>query len=239
MGTGTGLKGYLGLSFQGDLTGQGPSSAHFLPFVSESITEQIPRIDSAELRFTPDEGYSKQGLRTVAGDIVLEVTPMNLAIAAYAAMGGLVTDSHNDYFTHKLTMTNSSVVTGGAPVPSFTAFVGRDVSCANAYWNCVATGLTLDIANGEIAKMTLSLIGGAGVGDAVLTPTFNDVASAHIPWNSCSIQLSGAALCEASQFSINIANQLEFRPTICNSAYATSIKRSGFRQVRLLSLIHI
>jgi hypothetical protein len=235
MSAGAGTLGYFGIAFQDDLTGQADAtSVHFLPFVSESLVESIPRIETQELRYVHDEGYSHQGLRTVAGDIVLEPTPYALAIAAYATMGVLETDSHASYFTHKLQMRNDNLM-AGAPLPPFTCVVGRDVSCAQAFWNCQATGLTIDLNQGDIARLTLSIIGGAGMGDSDLgTPSFQDVGSSHMPWNVTSIALSGAASGrDFTQLSIAITNPMEARPTISTSDYASNFKRTGFRQVRV------
>lgn len=234
MSAGAGTLGYLGLAFQNDLTGQAnAASAHFLPFVSETLTEQVPRIDSQELRYTHDEGYSHHGVRIVSGDIVLEPTPYSLAIAAYATMGVLATTSHSSYFTHALRMRQGNLM-AGAPLPPFTALIGRDVSCAQAFWNCQATGFTVDISQGEIAKLTMNVIGGAAIGDADLgTPSFDDVQSSHMPWNVTSIQLSGAAALDFTQLSIAVTNAIEARPTVVTSDYASVFKRSGFRQVRV------
>lgn len=240
MSAGAGTLGYLGLALQNDLTGQANAdSMHFLPFVSESLTEQIPRIDTQELRHAHDEGYSHQGLRMVAGDIVLEPTPYSLAIAAYLTMGVLTTTSHASYFTHALQMRNDNLM-AGAPLPPFTAVVGRDVSCAQAFWNMQATGFTVDVNQGEIAKLTMSVIGGAAIGDADLgTPSFNDVASSHMPWNVTSIQLSGSAALDFTQLSIAVTNPIEARPTVVTSDYASVFKRSGFRQVRVNGTVDI
>ena len=231
-----GMRSYLGIGFQSahgvvaDVL-----SAHWLPFVSESLVENVPRIDSGEIRTTFDEGYSHQGLRTTAGDITLEPTPYTLAVLGYAALGGINTTSNASYNTHVL----SGLATQWSEkfaLPPFTLFVGRDCGSYTITKDCAANALSLSMANGELLKATLSVLGGslddkgADLSDSV---TYQEGAERHIPWNTTSISLAGAAIGNIISGTMGFNNNLAQIATMDTSVYPKRIKRTAKRQFTL------
>jgi len=238
MASGAGFLGYLGLTFQTSGSGWDNTafgtvgSAHWVPFVSESLVQSIPRIESGELRYAPDEPFTEPGLRTVAGDIVFEPTPYTLSLFAFAALGGL-TGTTSGSLRNRYINPIASNLASFSPVPLFTLVVGRDVGCAVQIKNCVVNQLTLEIAQGDILKGTASILGGHQQGFTEQTPTFSDVYSAHLPWDAASISLAGAADANFSTVGVTISNNLAAMPTIAATPYAAVYKRTGFRQIRV------
>lgn len=238
MASGAGFLGYLGMTFQTSGTGWDNTafgavgSAHWIPFVSESVTQSIPRIESGEIRYAPDEPFTEPGLRTVAGDIVFEPTPYTLSLFGFAALGALVGTTSGSLRNRYLTPIASNLA-AFSPVPLFTLVIGRDVGCAVQIKNCVVNQLTLEIAQGDILKATASILGGHQQGFAEQTPSFSDVYSAHLPWETASIQLAGAAAGDIISLNMSIANNLSARPVIDGTPYAAVYKRDNFRQIRV------
>ena len=112
-----GMRSYLGIGFQSahgvvaDVL-----SAHWLPFVSESLVENVPRIDSGEIRTTFDEGYSHQGLRTTAGDITLEPTYTAKTFAAFLAVARSNTDKGPLLFWNTFSSVDLSALAETVPI---------------------------------------------------------------------------------------------------------------------------
>jgi len=231
MGNGAGFKGYIGLAPQispGVMAST--SSAFWLPFISETLTEEIPRLDSAELRLSADEPYSHQGMRVLAGDIVLEPTPFTMAVVSYLTMGAITTTSNAAYNFHAVNGSGDDW-DDKFSVPAFSAMIARDVGSAIYALDCCVNALTLEIANGELLKATVSIIGGQGRGnsDVVSVVSFAEGGDKQLPWNACSLQLQGAAPDYIKSATVSINNNLEQTGVLDGEVYPTRIKRAGFR----------
>lgn len=237
-----GLRSYLGIGFQ---SAHGVAadvlSAHWLPFVTESLVEDVPRIDSGELRLALDEGYTHQGLRRTAGDIVMEPTPFTLAVLGYAAMGAIETTSVSGSRLHTITGIATEFSQKFA-LPPFTVFMGRDCGSYTVTKDFSANNLSFTIANGELLKATLSVIGGAldsKGADYSSSVSYLDGNEKHMPWNITSVSLGGSAAGDIINGTVSINNNLEAVGTIDGSNYAKRLKRSGRRQFRMdASVVH-
>jgi len=231
---GVGLQGYLGLGFQTAL-GSAPAtgSFHWLPFVSESLVLQAPRLQPSQVRLAHDEPFTYPGLRTVAGDIVLEPSAYSLAVALYAGLGLISTSSDTGFNLHTI-LPRSTVWNAKCALNPFTLRVARDISTALNYIDLVANAVTMEVTNGDLLRVTLSVIGGAaptGVDDSS-TPTFADSQGSLIPWNTCSLSIAGSGVDYIRSATISINNQLESRAALDGQLYPGRFKRAGFRQLR-------
>ena len=85
---GQGSRGYIG--YKKEVTwGEdiGGAATRFLPFISESLTPNIPELMSAAQRGILDEPISYQGEKSFGGDVVVEVHPHSIGHILRSALG--------------------------------------------------------------------------------------------------------------------------------------------------------
>ena len=68
---GYGIGGYLAISKQNSV-GTATSAFDYVPFVSESLSENIEQLQSENLRNVYDQPNQLEGINNVTGDIVFE-----------------------------------------------------------------------------------------------------------------------------------------------------------------------
>ena len=233
MPEGLGLQGYLGLAFQSAVGTTQTSSIHWLPILSETLTEDIAVLESRELRTRYNEPLVQQGLRAVAGDVIMEVDPHTIGALLHAAYGRTDTTSDTGKQLHQFIETTSAF-SERAPLQPFTVIVHRDVGSAFHYYDMYADQLTLDFSVDEYVKATLSLTGGAFKQAAAVTTSFYPEAlSPKIPWTACSMSLAGAAEDRFTSFQWKMENNIEVKGTLSSSYSPTRAKRSDFRKQRV------
>lgn len=237
---GSGLFSWLGIGFQSALgSGVAAGSMHWLPFVSESVTLNAARLSGAELRVAADEPYSHSGMQTVAGDIVLEPTPYAMAVALYAALGSISTSSVAGYNLHTITP-RGTMWAAKAALPALTLRMARDVTTAVIYTDLMANTVNLEVANGDLLKVTIGVIGGkTPTQNADTQPTFVDSAQFRLPWNTCSLSIAGAGVDYIRSLVLTVNNQLGARGTLDGQLYPGRYKREGWRQVRMQAALEM
>lgn len=231
MASGSGLKGAVGLAFQTTLTAAaGVGSCHWLPFVSETITLNQPRLDGASIRARADEPLSYQGVQQVAGDIVFEPDPYMLAVLGYATLGGAITSVQASWAWHSIYPNTSDF--SACCVPPFTLFIARDVGCGFRYYGCVANQLSIEYASGALAKATLSVIGMTGGGITQPTPTFVVDETKLLPWSVTSFGVAAAGAARMQALTLTVNNNLEMQATLAGVTAMQRVRRTNFRQFR-------
>ena len=81
-----GVKGHLGMGKE-TTWGDAVAAAVYLPLVSESINSNIEHVVSAALRGVIDEPAPYPGMKSIAGDIVMEVYPASFGHVLRSALG--------------------------------------------------------------------------------------------------------------------------------------------------------
>ncbi len=230
---GSGLGSSIGFGFQSANGAIQATSLHWLAFTSETLKEDIPPLESGQLRSRFNEPRAYQGQRTVGGDIVMEADAVNIGAFLHAAFGLTETTSGTGKKTHLFSETGSHWSTQ-SPLPAFSCIVNRDQTSAVAYYDLQANQLTLDINNGELVKATLGVVGGGVLPFATMTESYhNEIGNPKMTTEVASVEIGGAAVDYVSQLQIQLLNNLEARPTLTNSVYTGRVIRSGFRQCRV------
>ncbi len=156
----TGLAAQLGFSEE-TVYGTYVAPSRFMEFVSESMTQDVERMESAGLRggvrVLPSERWIP-GMKTVAGDITLEMLTTGLGLIFEHAFGGVATvNPMGTAYEH--TFTPDDLPTGGLSIQ-----IGKpDVSAAGVVHSFSYLGAR--IANfgikgtvGEIGEISLGII---------------------------------------------------------------------------------
>jgi hypothetical protein len=232
MASGIGLGGHIGLAFQSAIGTTQTGSVHWMPFISETLTQDISVMESAAMRARFDEGKSFQSSRVIGGDVVLQPDLVSLGALSHAVLGWTETTSSNNRYDHQIYPTTDSFAPG-APQQPFSLYVARDVGSEFHYFDCYANQLTINFAHGEFLGATLSVVGGGYATKALSTPAFiTEAAGPQIPWNITSVQFASAAVDNLQDFELVVNNQIEPRHTMTTSTSPHNFKRTGFRQVR-------
>lgn len=205
-----------------------------MPFLSESITPDVPELISQNMQGRFDEGEGYAGARNVAGTITNESQPISLGVALKAICGTptLVTSAAitahtflpaiDDFDSNviNIPMTMHKNLADGGQVPVF-----QDI---------VATRMELKVANGEFLTAALNYTGGS----VAAKTTSQDFGTLGITgkkwtWDVTSVQLGGAANVEFAELTVIQDEQASPRWTLQTTRDPARVKRDGFRQVRI------
>lgn len=235
MGDGLGLNAYFGIGFQSSEGVVQTGSVHWFRAVSDTLGEQIAVLESQALQNRYAEPQARQGLRTIAGELVVEAGPFELGALLHAALGKTVTTSGTGIKTHLITETASAFTIRKALQP-FTVFKYTDQGTGFQLQDCNANELALTFANGEFVKATLSVVGGVFSHAAILTPSYTaEPINQPFDFSTFSAQIGGTAYDYHSNLELKISNNLEARHTLNGKVYPSRLKRTGYRQVRISS----
>lgn len=227
---GYGTSATLGITFQNSYgTASGVSSTVFIPFVSENVGLEIPDLIPESKTGLFDEADSEGGPRSITGDISFEPRPIELGYFIKAVCGDAysVVSSGNIY-NHYFKPRTSDWDDSAANVP-FTLY--KDLATtddAMFHKDLVGTSLEFSIANGELLKGSMGVIGGTE--GTVTTQTASYHGGRYFTWDVTSVSLGGTANADIEQMTITLNENLEPSHTLNNSKYPSSIKRGGTKR---------
>jgi len=237
---GVGVAGYVGLAFQGSggYANVQATSVHWMPMISESIKANNEVMRSGTMRASYEETEPEFGLRSVGGDVVMEVDAVTVGALLKAAMGACATaiTSATGIRTHLFKAVNSATLfSPWTPMQPFTLFIGRDVGSQFVYHDCIANTLELSFANGEFNKATMGVLGLGGIMVASeMAPVYPlESAVPKQSWIANSVAYNGAAANFVQNMTFKLDNKIEVRPTLTSSNNALRMKRAGFREIRI------
>lgn len=234
-----GQNSWLFLSFQNSYGTFNTSSAHFLEFISESITLKKEQLVKQGMRSVIDQNDSVEGKNTLDGDINVEVNPYNLPVLFNAMMdpavsssGGLTTYVFNPI---QKDFDSNGV---GKPITAF-LFPGFDTSSVgDRFSDLMATNLEISYTGGDFIKAKLSLLGKAQFSTTFLTtPAYPEAE--NVAWHTSSITMNNSWQCSIEELTVTIDQPAEGKYPLCRSFLASErrnpkrIKRAGPRTVNI------
>jgi hypothetical protein len=227
---GYGMGGHLGLCFQETSGVAFTSSFHWLPILSESLTEGKPPVISEAMRGRFEEGPTFEGVNEIGGEIVAEADPIIMGKffkAWFGQSSGTLTTS---VYVHEF-VPRTSDFNSKCAVPPLTAQVYRDAGSAGQYSDLCCNELSIEIAHGAIIKYTGTFIGMGFTKVAKSTPTY--LTGSEFTWDQTSIEIAGAAVEDITQMSVKLSNNLEAKGTLDGNKTPNRIKRAGFRTIEI------
>lgn len=224
-----GQRGHVGFQFQNSF-GTVSSAAVYVPFVSESLQEKIPRIVADGMRSRYESGPRFAGFKEIGGDLVTEIHPIAIGFLLKGWCGQASGTLATSAYTHTFNPVTADWDTKSA-LPPLTMEVYRDVGSAMQYYDQLVNGFTIDIAHGKLLKATMSLIG-ANAQKAVKT-TASYYPGSEYTWNQCSVSIGGTAMTGITQLTIKGDNALEAKGTLDGSLGPNRILRNGVRKLEI------
>ncbi len=227
-----GQDGHVGISFQQSFGTSFVDSMHFFPFVNETLTEKIEEIQSESLATRYEEPDPYAGMRSVEGEINFEIHPHLVGYLLKAWCGQSSGGSFvGSCYQNRFLPSNVEFTDEVAALPPITLEVYRDTGSAYLYYDCLANGLTLEIAQGALYKASLSVIGANFDWSAKQTATYEQ--GSFYTWDVTSVQLAGSGLDKASTFTITLNNNLEGKAYLDGTKTFSRILRNGYRTIEV------
>jgi len=224
----------IGIAFQashGDaVTDVG--SFYPMPFLSESVTPNVPELISMNMQGRFDEGEAYAGARNVGGTISNESQPVSLGVALKAICGTSTIVSSNAIFTHTFKPATSDFDTNVINIPLTMWKNLADAGQVPVYQDLVATRLELSVTNGEFLTAALNLTGGV-VAAKTTSQALAVAEGKKWTWDVTSIELGGAANTEISALTVIQDESDTPRWTLQTSRDPARVKRDAHRQIRI------
>jgi len=229
---GYGQNAKIGISFQNSY-GAGQSlqdSVYWIPKLSEGINKDIPPLIEGNLRGVFDEGAHHEGLKTIAGPIECEASPIPLGVLLQCALGAPTTVTSGALYTHTFKPRTSDWSAECANIPlTIEKFV--DAGSADLFYNMNATAITLSVANAEFVKASVDFVGGDHSQQSDTAEAYP--TSELWSWDATSISIGGTGKPEIMDLTVVINDQLEAMGTLDGTKTPSRIKRTGFRTTEI------
>tara|TARA_R110000803_G_scaffold49530_5_gene103060 strand:- start:5768 stop:6727 length:960 start_codon:yes stop_codon:yes gene_type:complete len=226
---GYGIGGYLSLSKQSAF-GTATTSRIYVPFVSESLTENKEQIQSENIAGKFDAPDSLEGINNVTGDIAFEPDPITLGNFMRAALGAPTSTLTTSSYVHEFLPAQTDF-SADCALPPYTIEIYKTVGSAYQIVDAQIHTLTIEMNAGEVIKATASVHGRAYNKVAKTTPSYSTAPVQT--WNQTSVQIAGAANGEFRTAVLTIENPLEPVMTLNASLNEGKVLRSGFRNITI------
>ena len=227
-----GQEGHIGMCFQQSFGTAYVSSMDYIPFISETLTENIEDLMSESLSSRVEEPDSYEGMHGIEGDIVMEVHPIvaGKLLKAWTGQSSEIGYSGSCY-QHNFVPRTSDWSEEISALPPLTIEVYRDTGSAYQYYDMLCDKLVFEISQGTLYKMTASFIGAHFAWLAKTTTSYD--AGSYFAWDTVSLSLAGAGVSNASQLTITANNNLEAKAYLDGTKYPGRILRKDFRTIEV------
>lgn len=225
--------GYFGLAKEA-VWGTAVAATDYAELLSESLTTTIDRFETRNIFsgfYEPDD-YA--GARRNSGGITLAGNPLPLGKLLRGAFnnGSVAVVLSGFLHTTHFTSTRSEFA-DGVPRQPFTLEMFRDVTSASRYTGAVVNRMSLALAPNQDLRVTVEWLAQARVLIARTTPTFPGSPTDPFTFETCSVQLAGAANTRFEALNVSIDNQLEGILALNNSNTIARIRASNPQQIRI------
>lgn len=226
---GFGSTGFLAISKQNSF-GTATNSWEYVPILSENLTTNIDQLVEESIRNRYEEGPSRSGVISVAGDIVMEAHPLMIGHFLRGCLGphsftavGSVFDT---YFLP--TQTNFS---SDCALPPYTLQVYRDVGSSWQFTDAIINALTIEMNASALVRATASVIARTSSLMAYSTAAFP--TGAPWAWDATSVSIAGAGDSSLETLTLKIDNGIEGIVTLDTTKSWSRMLRNGFRSFEL------
>jgi hypothetical protein len=224
----TAQDGFIGISFQQSFGTAYTSSVDYVPFINESLSENINILTAEGITGRLEEGNNYEGPHDVAGDIQFEVNPILIGKFLKAWTNNVSGSAVNSAFNHQFLPATTNF-DNLAATPPMTIEVYRGVDSSYQYSSMLLNTLALEFNFGELNKATASFVGGGFAFLNKTTPSFD--TSSCLLFDQASISLAGTGITKMSQLTLTFNNNLEPMGVFNGSKFPGRVKRAGYRTV--------
>lgn len=230
-----GMTTHIGFSFQNSFGTANVNSIFWMPYLSEEFGVTKEPIVSENMRGVFDEGATYEGINAVPGKLECEAHPIALGVLLKAVLGAptLVTSGVVNAHTFKPATADFDIYAAQNPV-TVSKQLG-DAGSAHRFYDMVGSKLALSIANGELLKASIEMMGGKYT--QVAAPATSYPTGSAWTWDVASVSLGGAANGDIAEINIELDNALEAKYTLNATKTPSRVKRGGFRTLAVSGTI--
>lgn len=226
-----GQDGHIGISFQSSLGTANTSSMWYMPFVSETLKENIEDLLSESLSSRLEEPDPYEGMHSLEGDVVMEVHPHNIGVFLKAWAGQESVSFTQSCYNHLFLPLTDDWDAEKAALPPMTIEVYRDTGSAYQYYDMLLNQLVFEISQGAIYRATASFVGAQFAWMQKTTPSYE--TGSYFTWDTVSVSLAGNAVSDVSELTVTLNNNLEGRAYLDGNKYHGRILRNDYRIIEL------
>jgi hypothetical protein len=226
---GYGIGGHLAISKQNSV-GTATSNWVYIPFVSESLTENIEQLQSESLKAIYDNPNMLEGINNVTGDIVFEPHPIYLGHFLNACIGNATSTLQTSAYQHEFLPRQDDFDANFALQP-YTVAVFKNVGSSYQYTDAMIHTLAIEITAGGIINATATVHARTSSLQNPTTPSF--ISADPFTWNETSLQVAGSASDAFESATITIDNPIEGIATLNGAKVHSRVKRTGFRTINV------
>jgi|TARA_R100000479_G_scaffold55114_1_gene26129 hypothetical protein len=224
---GYGIGGYISLSLQSS-GGTATTNRVYVPFKSESLTENIEQLQSENIRAIYDNPNTLEGIKNITGDIVFEPHPIYLGHFLKGVCGQVSTTFSTSAAVHEF-LPSQGDFDETLALPPYTIEVYKSVGDGFRYVDAQIHTLAINMTAGAIAECTATIH--ARAESAVSKQTASYVSADPFTWDTVSLQVGGSANGEFESATVTITNPIVGVPTLNGAKTEGKLKRDGFRTV--------
>lgn len=225
-----GQNGTIAISFQNSYGTSLTDSKYWIPITNEDANLGIEDLVSEERRGIYDEGGSYHGKESIEGSLNIDFNMETLLVCLKAAMGDPTTTTSADLKSHVFQPRTSDYDTAFAANQPFSYIKDLDdAGSAQVYYDMVATGVTIGVANGDFYKLTLPMMGGKYTHEAPSAASY--ATDSNYTWDATSISLDGAGNSDFEEITFTIDENLETIYVMDGTRTPSHVKRAGVRTV--------
>jgi hypothetical protein len=226
-----GQEGHIGVGFQDSLGTANVDSFDYMPFISETLTENIEDLISESLSSRLEEPDAYEGMHANEGEIAMEVHPHNIGKFLKAWAGQESVSYTVSMYSHNMVPLSNDWEDERAALQPMTIEVYRDTGSAYQYFDMMCNQLTFEISQGAIYKCTAGMIGAQFAWMAKTTPSYE--TGSYYTWDTVSVSLAGSAVSDIAELSITLNNNLEGKAYLDGNKYHSRILRREYRTIEL------
>ena len=224
---GYGIGGYISLSLQNS-AGTATTNRVYVPFKSESLTENIEPLQSENLKGIFDNPDTITGIKNITGDIIFEPHPIYLGHFLKGVCGQSSTTFSTSAAIHEF-LPRQVDFDETVALPPYTIEVYKSVGDGFRYTDAQIHTLQINLTAGAIAECTATIHARTASSVSKQTPSYIDADP--FTWDTVSLQVGGSANGEFESATITLTNPIEGVPTLNGEKTEAKLKRSGFRTV--------
>lgn len=223
--SGQGLLGSVHISEQTSFGTINQDSYTAIPVITENLNLEIAQLDETNMYTRFGESPTHEGVHVVNGALQCEPEPLSMGYLLKAVCGDNSVSFVASEAFHNFLPLDSGDFDDKASLPPFTVLTDRDVASGMAYFDCLATGMTLEAANSELLSLGIDWVGGQYQDVANVVPSYSD--KAPWAWNTCSVQYNGILTGNLRSLTVELQNNLEPIYTLTTSKSPDKIKRTA------------
>ena len=225
-----GIGGYLSVEKQSAFGTGIESSPVYIPFVSESLTQNKEQLISEGLTGKYDQPDAYEGINNTTGDIVFEAHPIIIGQFLTGAVGAATSTLQTSAYLHEF-LPRQTMFADDCALTPYTLMIYKDVGSAYAVLDAQFHTLAIECVAGQIAQCTATVHGRVNQKTPKTTPSYID--SKVWTWNQCSLEVGGSANGNFESATVTITNPIVGVPTLNASTTEGKVVRDGFRTVSI------